>query len=303
MVTDNELARLREAIEQKVGRKIRTPKDFDYLYSCIYDKCGTMVSISSLKRIWGYVATDSSPRLSTLDPLAQFVGYSDWDAFVEQGGGEPPYCEESTPAEPDTASQPKHRAKRHWVVGLLLAAVAIAATGYFLTTIGGTTTATQQSGQRVLRKGQDCFRTIDEYLTLFGIASGDTAYFRPVPGLTEVYVWGPEYGHPVWHNEGDTLQLMPTITEYWAPLPGTADYQSEEYIKEVNAKLYFERMTKDELRITFMRDLVSDFYVFLGVYRMDSELSTAEKFVWRRVADDCDLGRLGDLEHLRDNSR
>ena len=96
---------------------------------------------------------------------------------------------------------------------------------------------------------------------------------------------------------------MPTITEYWKPLPGTADYQSEEYIKEVNAKLYYERVTKDELRITFMRDLVDGFYVFLGVYRLDRELSYPEHCVWRRVSDECDLGRLGDLEQLRENSR
>jgi len=47
------------------------------------------------------------------------------------------------------------------------------------------------SGQRVLRKGQDCFRSIEEYLSLFGIPNGDTAYFRPLPGHDLIYVWGP----------------------------------------------------------------------------------------------------------------
>lgn len=287
MVTDNELARLREAIEQKVGRKIRTPKDFDYLYSCIYDKCGTMVSISSLKRIWGYVSTDSSPRLSTLDPLARYVGYDDWEQFAAR----------------QTDAQPKRRhTLAYWLTALAVAVVTASAVYVLPSSQPNAETTKKYSGQRVLHKGQDTFRTIDQYLELFGIGGGDTAYFRPLPGMNFVYVWGPEYGHPVWHNEGDTLQLMPTITEYWKPLPGTADYQSEKYIKEVNAKLYYERMTNDELRITFMRDLIDGFYVFLGVYRLDRELSTPEHCVWRRVSDECGLGCLGDLESLH-NSR
>ena len=114
-----------------------------------------------------------------------------------------------------------------------------------------------------------------------------------------VYVWSPEYGHPVWHNEGDSLQLMPTITEYWTPMAGTAEYRSEEYVKLANEKLYYERMEKDELRITFMRHLVPNFYVFLGVYRMDTEHSTCERFVWKRVCDTCDLGLLPQLQQLR----
>ena len=161
------------------------------------------------------------------------------------------------------------------------------------------TDAIPPSGKRLLRKGQDCFRTIDDYLILFGIEASDTAYSRPLPGHKEVYVWGPEYQHPVWHNDGDTAQLMPTITEYWTPLPGEKEFQNEEYVRLANEKLYYERLEKDELRLTFMKNIVDGFYVFLGVYRMDRENSTKEKTVWKRVADQCDLGNLDKIELLR----
>ena len=157
------------------------------------------------------------------------------------------------------------------------------------------------SGKRVLRKGQDCFRTIDDYLMLVGIEATDTAYFRPLPGNKYVYVWGPEYGHPVWHNEGDSTQLMPTITEYWTPLPGEQSFQNAEYVRLANEKLYYERLEKDELRLTFMKNIVDGFYVFLGIYRMDREQSTIEKTVWKRVSDQCDLGHLDKIELLRNN--
>lgn len=155
------------------------------------------------------------------------------------------------------------------------------------------------SGQRVLHKGDDYFRTIGEYLLLFGIEDGDSAYWRPLPGHKNVIVWGPEYGHPVWHNEGDMRQLMPTITEYWIPLPGTSETYTPEYIKKRNADFYEERMQTDELRITFMKNIINGFYVFLGIYRFDSQQSSTERSVWKRVADECDLGRLDQIELLR----
>jgi len=105
--------------------------------------------------------------------------------------------------------------------------------------------------------------------------------------------------HPVWHNEGDPEKLMPTITEYWIPLPGDKDFQSAEYVRLANEKLYYERMNKNELRITFMKNIVDSFYVFLGIYVMDKEKSSKERTVWKRIADDCDLGLLDELERLR----
>lgn len=76
---------LRERIEKQVGRSIRTPQDFDYLSMRIFDNTKTQVSPSTLKRLWGYIGPEGNkPRLSTLNILARFVGYSDWESFCTQ---------------------------------------------------------------------------------------------------------------------------------------------------------------------------------------------------------------------------
>lgn len=273
---------------------MRTPKDFDFLSHCIFEECHQMVSPSTLKRIWGYVQSDSTPRSSSLTPLAQYIGYTDWEDYVSQQEAAP-----STPAAKSSWLTPRRLI--FILLSLSIVAILLFSLPSFFSNTDNTQTYYQQtaSGKRVLHKGEDFFRSPEEYLQLFGIEAGDTAYFRPVPGLNHIYVWGPEYGHPVWHNEGDSLKLMPTITEYWTPLSGAANQQSEKYVYLANEKLYYERMVKDELRITFMRDLTPNMYVFLGIYRTDRELSTPEKFVWRRVSDSLDLGRIDWLELLR----
>lgn len=285
---------LRKAVEQKSGRHIRTPKDFDFLSDCIFNECHQMVSVSTLKRIWGYVQTDSTPRSSSLTPLAQYIGYSDWEDYVSK----------QEAIHPNTVAKTSKNIYRRLAFILIPLTIVFLLLFYLYASFSNTnsTPVHQQqtaSGKRVLHKGEDFFRTIEEYLQLFGIEAGDIAYFRPVPNLKYIYVWSPEYGNPVWHNEGDSLQLLPTITEWWTPLRGIHTYHSPEYIKEVNAKLYYERMVKDELRITFMRDITPGFYVFLGIYRIDRQLSTEGKTVWKRIVDSVDIGRLDDLEKLR----
>lgn len=302
-----EIARLREAAEQKAGKIMRTPKDFDYLHDSIYEQCHELVSVSTLKRIWGYNKYDNTPRTSSLDPIARYIGFHDWEDFEQSLSNE--ISENSNLTE---SHEPNKKKSYRWIyTGLCILILII---GYSIWLWISQTKAKQNtetspetilapSGKRVLRKGQDCFHAIDEYLSLFGIESSDTAYFRPISNLQEVYVWGPEYHHPVWHNDGDTTLLMPTITEYWTPLPGEKDFQSHEYIKLANEKLYYERLDKDELRITFMKNIVDNYYVFLGIYRMDREQSTTAKTVWKRIADQCDLGNLTLLEQLRDENQ
>ena len=72
------LVRLRDVIEETVGRKMKPPKDFDFLAGLIFDKLHENVSSTTLKRIWGYLSEPSTPRFSTLDILAQFVDYVAW---------------------------------------------------------------------------------------------------------------------------------------------------------------------------------------------------------------------------------
>lgn len=66
------------------GREMRTPYDFDHLAASIYSRLHETVSVSTLKRIYGYVRSDSTPRRSILDVLSRYVGYTDWTAFCRR---------------------------------------------------------------------------------------------------------------------------------------------------------------------------------------------------------------------------
>lgn len=303
------IERLKISAEQKVGRQMHTPKDFEYLRECIYEDCHEMVSLSTLRRLWGYDRYEGTPRISSLNPIARYVGFRDWDDFLlhQFDDEEQDSLDKSPFPIQETIQKRPNRQTGIYMLGVLFALIVVVG-GVLLwshrslseqTDAATVSEKLAPSGKRVLRKGQDCFRTIDDYLILFGIEATDTAYFRPLPGNKEVYVWGPEYGHPIWHNEGDSTQLMPTITEYWTPLPGEQGFQNAEYVRLANEKLYYERLEKDELRLTFMKNLVDGFYVFLGIYRMDREQSTIEKTVWKRVSDQCDLGHLDKIGLLR----
>ena len=80
---EQEIVRLRLAVEQTAGRKMRTNRDFELLAKSICEKTKAKISPTTLKRIWGYLDYQSAPRSSTLNVLARFIGYSDYDAFCQ----------------------------------------------------------------------------------------------------------------------------------------------------------------------------------------------------------------------------
>lgn len=79
---------IRRTIEDVTGRKMQTPKDFDLLAVRIYERTNTLLSVSTLKRFWGYVAKEDGGRgemrQSTLNVFAAYVGFADWDAFCNR---------------------------------------------------------------------------------------------------------------------------------------------------------------------------------------------------------------------------
>lgn len=77
-------------IEQHFGQQLQSPADFQLLLQQIWEKQHAVLSLSTIKRLWGYVASNGSPRLSTLNTMAQFLGFADWNAYLvalEQRGG------------------------------------------------------------------------------------------------------------------------------------------------------------------------------------------------------------------------
>ena len=79
----NTTTQLLTDIETALGKKLQTPKDFDFLRERIYARLHILVSRTTLMRIWGYVAEDVKPRRSTLDVLTQFLGYQDWNQYLQ----------------------------------------------------------------------------------------------------------------------------------------------------------------------------------------------------------------------------
>jgi len=61
-----------------------TNQDFELLAEEIFSKTGTNLSLTTLKRIWGKVDYQSQPSMSTLNVLAQYLGYAHWRAFQNQ---------------------------------------------------------------------------------------------------------------------------------------------------------------------------------------------------------------------------
>ena len=55
--------------------------DFEKLGELIFQKTGTLLSITTLKRIWGRVKYNSSPTTGTLNTMARYAGTEDWRTY------------------------------------------------------------------------------------------------------------------------------------------------------------------------------------------------------------------------------
>lgn len=68
-------------IETALGKKCQTPKDFNFLRECLYARLHILISPTTLMRLWGYVNEPVKPRKSTLDALARFISFNDWEDY------------------------------------------------------------------------------------------------------------------------------------------------------------------------------------------------------------------------------
>lgn len=75
------LPKLKEMVEEKFGERILYSFQCYALQKCIQVVTGDLLSISTLKRIFGFAASNHLPRLSTLDILASYAGYPDFRAL------------------------------------------------------------------------------------------------------------------------------------------------------------------------------------------------------------------------------
>lgn len=74
---------LRQDLEHKVGRTMKTPSDFNVLNLEIQRVMKDSPSTSTLKRLWAYVPDSTSRSMTTLNVLSRFLGYRDWQHYIE----------------------------------------------------------------------------------------------------------------------------------------------------------------------------------------------------------------------------
>ena len=277
------LAKLRELIEGVIERKMKTPKDFEFLSECIFEKFHEKISPTTLKRLWGYLSESTTPRKSTLDILSMFVGYANWKDFCKKNPVE------KKPIEKEEKTQKKRLSPAilYTIIALLLIGIISGVTYHVFSK------SPDKSSTYTLKIG-DSFSSPHEYLKLFGIHAKEKLWGQILPHHPNISVWGPDYHNKEWHNEGDKSKMMPTITEYWKPEGADSARIVERNIDQFN---HCSRL--NEIRVTFMKNLIDTNYVFLGVYRLSLELSDSTKVIWERVANECDLNNLDYLEELR----
>lgn len=74
--------RLREAIVERIGSTLESPADFERLALLIKSQSGDTISASTLKRLFGYVRSESGISNSSLSLIVRWLGYKGWSDFL-----------------------------------------------------------------------------------------------------------------------------------------------------------------------------------------------------------------------------
>jgi len=78
-----EIATLREAVTQRYGMPVNTPRHFSSLSSEILDAVREYISETTLQRLWLYKTGYDTVAIHTLNVLSHYIGYSDWEAYCK----------------------------------------------------------------------------------------------------------------------------------------------------------------------------------------------------------------------------
>lgn len=75
---------IKQRVEMRFSKEIRYPKDCDALAASINKHCGEKISATTLMRLFGLMKSNTKPRLYTLDLIAQYCGFENWDAAIDK---------------------------------------------------------------------------------------------------------------------------------------------------------------------------------------------------------------------------
>ena len=85
MSNDNEILK---RIKEKAGINMTKSVDFDILAQAIRDQTNESLGVNTLKRLFGFKTEKVVPRLSTMDVIAQYLGFADYESLIKTLGDE-----------------------------------------------------------------------------------------------------------------------------------------------------------------------------------------------------------------------
>lgn len=68
-----------EELRQRSGEELRLSSDIERLVLDIESKTGEHIGVNTMKRLLGYIRDEREPRESTLDIIARYLGYENWE--------------------------------------------------------------------------------------------------------------------------------------------------------------------------------------------------------------------------------
>ncbi|MBQ4499087.1 MAG: hypothetical protein II985_02485 [Alistipes sp.] len=117
MMENNQYIELLKAeVLRRFGRTLDAPTDYDQLSLDVSEVTGDSLSVSTLKRLYGYDKRSTMPRPSTLSTLSRYVGYAGWSDFCAQ------QVDVELPSSSAVNAKPSRR-RPVWVAVVILAAV------------------------------------------------------------------------------------------------------------------------------------------------------------------------------------
>ncbi len=74
---------IKELIEKRIGKEIRYPADCVQLSYEIEKHTTHRISANTLKRLLGFIGEVQTPRLYTLDAIAKYIHFNNWNDLSE----------------------------------------------------------------------------------------------------------------------------------------------------------------------------------------------------------------------------
>ena len=74
---------LKTRVQEVFGLPIKVGNQCRDLYQAIFEQTGEVVSFNTLRRLFGYMGTDSKTSIKTLNILAKYCGYKHFDDFTQ----------------------------------------------------------------------------------------------------------------------------------------------------------------------------------------------------------------------------